>query len=330
MGVILELAFVLTALQPQGQGQGPATTPKPLPKPGTTILPNGLVVPAREEPKPVARVRSDFDEPPVHGPAPAKPRPLAGGASSQDPVATPASTPSPTLDLRSALLDVFQRIGHPADLAALGGVSVRVQVHVFEANGAELGMREFVHEADLATRDRDRLRFVAQDKIYGRDGKQVFVQYRNMDWPALEREAREELELHGFLLRAPWLLADPERYTVFPKEPVQRDGRRLIRIRIEERHGEDLVGPRDPALVLDVFELLCAAETLEPHELKLQRKGMPARTVKLLDWREFGSVRLPARRVFLAPDGTRALELVITQLDSRQSLPEALFRPAPR
>ena len=53
-------------------------------------------------------------------------------------------------------------------------------------------------------------------------------------------------------------------------------------------------------------------------------------TIKLLDWREFGSVRLPARRVFLAPDGTRALELVITQLDSRQSLPEALFRPAPR
>lgn len=312
--LIVALALALPQ-DPAAKKAGSAPLPKHY-----TVTPNGLVLPAGETAEPGARVRSDFDAPIA---APVKP----SEAPARESRATPAS--APVLDLGSPLLDVLQRVGHVSDLAALGGVVARMQIHVYDAHGVEIGTRELTHEADLAEKERDRLTFGGGAKTYGRDGAAVWVLFHAMLWPSLEDEARDELAMHGLLLRAPWAFADPQRFVVFPKEHVVQDERRLVRIRVEQRGADaERIGPREQKAATDAYELLCPQDSMEPSEVRIRRASGASRTIKLLDWRTFGGVRMPTRRVFLSPDGVRALEIVITRLDVRQTLAEGRFRPA--
>lgn len=335
LGVLVALLAPLCALRAAPQ-VGPDK--KPATRPPYSIAPNGLVVPDTEAKanRAKGRVRSDFEEPAVPAPASggsapfAKPAPAAAGTHEEAPAAS-RTKPQENLDLGSALLDVFQRVGHPSALTGVGALVVKMRVTVFDSYGAELAVREMVHEADLSAQSRDRLNFTAAQKSYGRDGGAIWVVHHGMDWPALEQEAREELELFGLLLRAPWCFADTQRFIVFPRETVVADGRRLAKIRIETRgEGDDLIGPRDRKPSTDAYEVLCPTDSYEPTELRILRANGGKRTVKLLDWREVGGVRMPMRRVFTTPDGVQALEIVTTQVDQRQSLSDSRFRPPAR
>jgi hypothetical protein len=335
--VVCLLAASPALVVQDARGQAP-------PQPRYTITPSGQVVPrdkaqdqapppgqAKPQPKGAAaerRVHSDFDEPPS----------APGGSAARAPVRRdePAVDPGeqrrlPALDLGSPLLDMFQRIGHPSDLASLGRVVTKLRLSVYDSHGSELGVRELVHEADCGVVARDRLTVQAGLKVYGRDGEGAWVVFHGMDWPALESEARDELELFGLLLRTPWCFADPQRFVVYPKENVLVDGKRITKLRIETRTaGDELVGPRETKPPADSFELFSAPDSLEPCELRLVRANGTRRTIRLLDWRDVAGVRMPQRRLFVGPDGGRALEIVTTLIDTRQALPDARFRPPAR
>jgi hypothetical protein len=252
--------------------------------------------------------RTDFDHPPA----------VAAGA------AAPSGETAPV----SALAATFRQVGHPSALADLGGVIARIRLTIFDAQGVEIGGHELFHEADLGTAARDRLVFTQARRVYGRDGAIVWAKQHNLLWPAAEQDARDELEVHGLLLRAPWAFADQERFVVLGQDVVQRAGAAVQRIRIQRRSPEaGAVGPQ-PQTAVDRFELYCHQDSHEPFELvyTLAATGS-TRRVQLLDWRPHGSARLPTRRVFVDGDGKPQLQLEVVRLDVRQPLPQTQFRP---
>ena len=52
-----------------------------------------------------------------------------------------------------------------------------------------------------------------------------------------------------------------------------------------------------------------------------------SQVVELRDYRNFGGVRLPTRRIFLGPLGHPQMEMVISRMDVGQRLPKAQFQP---
>jgi len=332
MRVFAFLTVLLSQVLPGTQsGQGP----KPAARPPYSIGQNGLVVPDADakSKRNGTRVRSDFEEPsPAPGGASAFPArvPKQSAPRDEEPAVGKLKPPE-NLDLGSALLDVFHRVGHPSAFVGLGSVVAKWRLTVFDAYGAESAVRDLVQESDLGNPSRDRLSYPAAQKFYGRDGGATWVVFHGMDWPALEQEAREELELFGLLLRMPWCFADTQRFVVYPRESVVQDGRRYTKVRIEARSsGDEIIGPRDSGPAPDTYELTAPADSYEPTELRIQRANGTRRSVKLLEWRDVGGVRVPMRRIFVTPDGTQALEIVATQLEPRQSLPDSRFHPPGR
>lgn len=332
MRVFAILTVLVALLQPETQSDKDA---KPAARPPYSIAPSGLVVPDSDSKskRNGARMRSDFEEPPpAPGGSAAFPARPAKSAPARD--ADPASAkpvPPENLDLGSALLDVFQRVGHPSAFSGLGAVVAKWRLTVFDAYGAESAVRDLVQESDLGNPSRDRLTYPANQKSCGRDGGATWVVLHGMDWPALEQEAREELELFGLLLRMPWCFADTTRFVVYPRESVVQDGRRYTKIRIETRSsGDEIIGPRDRGPAPDTYELTAPADSYEPTELRILRASGTRRSVKLLEWRDVGGVRVPMRRIFVTPDGAQALEIVATQIEPRPSLPDSRFHPPGR
>lgn len=243
-------------------------------------------------------------------------------AATRDPGGEPGGF-APLDPARSPLLPVFLAVGTPADAAALGGVSVALRTIVYDHRGATLGEREAVHEADLSVADRDRL-LSAREQVYGRDGPAVFALYRGLSFPGVEAEAREELAWAGLLLRVPWVFADAGTYTVGAREELLWNGRPMSRFRIATRVEGDAVPDR--------FEMWCEPDTSEPRVLLWQPANPAARAcrVRLLEFRPVGNVRMPMRRVVEGADGSRRLEIELSDVRTSQAFPRRHFAPPAR
>lgn len=231
------------------------------------------------------------------------------------------SEPAPAVPAVSPLLPVFRAVGTPADAATLSGVRASLRATLLDHRGATVGERTLVHEADLAGAARDRL-VLAGDRIYGRDGQSVFAHYRNLAFSGLEEEARDELDWFGLLLRTPWVFADGAEFAVSPREEMLWNGRPMSRFRITGRRSARPDG----------YELWCEPDTGEPRMLVLHPADPQARAcrVRLLDFRSFGNVRIPMRRVVEAADGGRRLEIEITDLQWGETFGPRHFAPPPR
>ena len=97
-----------------------------------------------------------------------------------------------------------------------------------------------------------------------------------------------------------------------------------------QRFGLGNLGSEESRRVMSALLGAVIATLIIGFEMRVRRANGTVRTLKLLDWRDLGGVRMPMRRVFLSEDGTRALEIVFTQIDIRQILSDGLFRPSPR
>lgn len=294
---------------------------------------------AREAPEKV-RVRTDRNGWPVatgrEQATAQKPEPApSGGARPPADARTASRDAAPkraTSSLDSPLLDVFRAVGSVADWKEMRGVMARIRIHVFDHRGAEIGVREVLHQADVTVPDRDRLVFEDERKVYARDGAAVWVELHGMAWPSLEDEARDELELFGLMLRLPWALADTRRWTVLPEEQILVDGEPRVRVRAlrKEDGSEDdgVVGP-DPTPPRGArVDLLCDPATMQPVELRyVLRPDQLARRVLLADVRPFGALRTSVRRRFVDPRGRARLELEYVRVDGKLDLDRSLFRP---
>lgn len=244
---------------------------------------------------------------------------------------TPAPAPRTAIPQQEHLRDTFRQIGAPANLAQLGGVVARQQWHVLDDQGAELAAFEVFHEADLAHPDRDRLIYTESRRTFGREGAAHWATVHNVLWPSLQQEAREQVELHGLLLRAPWRFADQDDFVLLDRTEVTLDGRALVRIRIESRTRDSFAGPSNEPQPVDRYELYCDPTSLEPVELRYDRTGgTGVRRVLLLDHQPVGSVRLPMRRVWVDADGRRRLEIETVRIEADQRLRVDQFRPPER
>lgn len=285
------------------------------------------------------RVRTDRNGWPVH----TEPDRVSGKPAGQEPASAPRAAtpplepgkprPEPVASpLDSPLLDVFRAVGSVADWKEMRGVMARIRIHVFDHRGAEIGVREVLHQADVAVSDRDRLVFEDEQKVYARDGTALWVELHGMAWPSLEDEARGELELFGLMLRLPWALADTRRWRVLPEEQILVDGEPRVRVRAlrtdpgPEEHavvGPDPTPPRGARV-----DLLCDPATMQPVELRYaMRAGQPQRRVLLADVRPFGPLRMSVRRRFVGARGEPRLEIEYVRVDGKLDLDRSLFRP---
>jgi hypothetical protein len=256
-----------------------------------------------------------------------------GGAAAVD--SHPRGPLERPLTDRSPLHEVFQRLGRPHDAADLHCVVAWITLRLFDDGGAQIGEIHVHHEADLRA-NRDRLLFSrpsrGPSKIYGRDGRSVFAEMHGMPWPSLKQEATEELQLFGLLLRMPWLLADSDQFVVKSHGDHTVNGRAMVRLRIERRpDGSGVSTPGTGEKPQDRFDLICPKGRMEPVEVHMRLAATGATTVvRLSDYKSYGAVRIPTRRVFLSADGYRRMEMQITRLDTGLDLPRTQFRPQQR
>jgi hypothetical protein len=259
--------------------------------------------------------------PPAAPPA-AEPAPAGTGARAD------AAMPRPPED---AFGPLFRQVGPPEACAALGGVVARLRFHLFDDQGAELASYEAFHEADLAVPDRDRLVFTESRRVFGRDGSAAWATVHNVLWPSMQQEAREQVELLGFLLRSPWGFADQERFVVVDRTELTVRGRTLARIRIESRAPAVVHGPEPARPDVDRYELYCDARSGEPVELCYARRdGAGQRRVLLQDHQPLGGTRIPMRRTWLDEEGRRRLEIETVRIEADQRLRADQFRPPER
>jgi hypothetical protein len=304
---------ILALAAPQAVGQDPAprvTTDQrgwPVLQPAAT--------PAAQAQTPGAT--TDFRTVPAAPPGAAAP-----GASER--VASARAGPSP-------LDEIHARVGTPQAFAALACTVARLRLHVFDHRGAEIATRNVFHEADLRVADRDRLVFADERRTFGRDGTSVWAEQHGMLWPALEAQARNELELIGTLLRSPWTFADERRWIVYPSRTEMLDEQLCYSVRIERRSEDARIGPAATPSAVDRFELYCDATTKEPRMLRYRlARGAGERRVELHGMQPFGSVRIPTRLSFRRPDGSVALEIEVVRIDGEQKLPREQFQPPVR
>ena len=296
----------------------PVAKPVPREQPRIRTDANGWPIPGKPQ------TPQEKPRPPKQQPMqpPARPGGAAGGLAEHSPLAD-----------RGSLHDVFQQMGQPQDLIDLRCVVAWISLKMFDHRGAELGEILVHHEVDLRAR-RDRLLFSRPSrgptKIYGRDGPSVFAEMHEMPWPSLESEAAEETGVFGLLLRMPWLFADSDRFVVKSRDDDYIvNGRAMVRLRVERRPETGGMSRRDGAnKPQDRFDLICPKKRMEPAEVHMCLAATGATTVvRLLDYKSFGGVRIPTRRIFLGEDGHRRMEMRITRLDTRLDLPRSQFRP---
>lgn len=307
---------------PQGTGQ----TPPAGPAPGT---PTKAASPA-PAPDPFRGVTFGKDGWPEVTEVPVRPvaTPLAAPPTTAAPAVETAPAAAVGSGLGSPLVDVFQTTRSPAAFQALGGVTAWWRLTVHGAGGETVGIREITHRADLGALDRDRLE-LTDGRVYARAGAMVFVERQGMPWPTLAEAAGHELHLFGVLLRAPWVFADTNAYTVLGRDFVQRGGARLARIRIQRRPDtpSELIGPDPEPRPRDQFELLCEPSSMQPRELLYQLAcSGQSRRILLEDWRETGGVRIPHRRLLVDGQGRPTTTLEILRLEVGQPLSDRDFR----
>jgi hypothetical protein len=267
---------------------------------------------------PGAEPASDFP------PAPAAPP----GAAAAGEVAEQAR-PHPSG--ASALDGVFARIGTPAAFASLACTVARLRIHVFDHRGKEIATRNVFHEADVRLAERDRLVFADERRTFGRDGPAVWAEQHGMLWPALEAQARGELELLGTLLRLPWVFADDQRWIVYPPRAEMLEGQPYHSVRAERRSDDARVGPAPGPAAVDSFDLYCEPQTKKPRIVRYRlARGAGERRVELHGQQPFGGVRIPTRYLFRRADASTALEIEVVRIDGEQRLPREQFQPPVR
>ena len=221
------------------------------------------------------------------------------------------------------LAAVYQAVGLPSDLRDLGGVMARVQLLLFDG-GKVLADVEVLHFADLGgPGQRDRLEFKGipgVGRVYGRDSESVFAEMYGMVWQPLEKDAADELEVFGALLRFPWVFSD-ERFLVSSPERVTVRRQSKTRFRVQRRQTD----PESESV--DRFDVICDPLTLVPEAVHMIRTNTSARVeVQFSDYAAYEGVSVPLRRTFLGADGEKVMEIRITSLDVHQELPLSLFR----
>lgn len=317
--------FVVTAslvLMAAVSGQQPAGKPAAPAKPAANAAPT--------KPQPVVQYDPSTGWPigVDEGPAPAasaKPTPRTGDGNPVTVTPLPAAGAAPAVEtaasvlasgtqLGSPLLDVYQPLLAPGEWRRLGGLVVQWRATVHGTNGEVVGVREFVHTADPAHPDRDRIEH-KDGRVYVRCGQQVFAERGGMPMPAATEEAARELALFGMQLRMPWAFADANAFAVVGKATVERGGDKLRKLTIEQRppHGADLLGPESQPRPRDTFELYHETGTGRLREF-VHRFAATEQTRRVLleEWREADGVQLPHRRVYLddAERPTTVLEVV--------------------
>jgi hypothetical protein len=313
---------------------------QPAPKPTPAAAPaSSAEAPAKTQPVVQFDARTGWpigvDDGPVPA-APPKPAAAANGKGAAVPAPTPpaapaAETAAPPLasgtQLGSPLLDVYQPLMAPGEWRRLGGLVVQWRATVHGPNGEVVGVREFVHTADPAHPDRDRIEH-KDGRVFVRCGLQVFAERGGMPMPAATEEAARELALFGLQLRMPWAFADANAFAVVGKSTVERNGEKLRKLAIEQRppHGADLLGPELQPRPRDQFELYHETGTGRLREFVHRFAATEqSRRVLLEDWRESDGVQLPHRRVYL-DDGERPTTVLEIVRCERRKVAERDFR----
>lgn len=290
VAVALVLGSALTGQQPAARpanpAPAPASTPAMKPQPVVQFDPStGWPVGVDDGPQPGASAakaparKVDAGAAATTGPGGVVVSPLPTAAAPAGGHPEPAS---PALasgtQLGSPLLDVYQPLIGPGEWRRLGGLAVHWRATVHGPNGEVVGVREFVHVADPAYADRDRIEHA--------DGSGM-----------------------------PWLFADAAAFAVVGKSTVERGGEKLRTIVIERRPPADAdrYGPDAAPKPRDHFELCQDPATGRLREFvhRFAATGQ-RRRVMLEDWRDAGGVELPHRRVYLddADRATTVLEIV--------------------
>lgn len=315
------LSFVVLIL-PQSQSR-PSSSEIPPQARAIGVDENGwpIFAQGKTQARPGVSGRSDFET---------QPRPIQAGqiagADSAGPVVTDEdSEAADPMRLGSPLREVFTRQGYPSDMRELGGVLAWYRFTLRGHNGAVIGSREVEHHADMRRADRDLLKMSSGQKTYGRDGASVFAYLDRMRMESYEDEARDELELLGLLLRFPWGFADGERYVVGEKQYLTVAGQAMVLIPIRAKRSIDA---SLPGASVDRFEILCAADSMEPRELRytLAATGQ-SRRLRFSEYRQVGGVRIPFRREFLDGVGSPSLILEILSMDHGRDVSAVDFRP---
>jgi hypothetical protein len=339
VAVALVLGSALTgqqpAVRPANPAPAPAGAPSTKPQPIVQFDPStGWPVGVDDGPQPGAVAaksparKVDAGGATTTGPGGVVVSPLPTGAA---PAGVPTEPASPALasgtQLGSPLLDVYQPLIGPGEWRRLGGLAVSWRATVHGPSGEVVGVREFLHVADPAYPDRDRIEH--QDgRVYVRCGQQVFAERDGMPMPAATEEAARELALFGMQLRMPWAFADANAYAVTGKQTVERGGEKLRKLAIEQRppHGADLLGPESQPRPRDTFEIYHDTGTGRLREF-VHRFAATEQTRRVLleDWRDADGVQLPHRRVYLddAERPTTVLEIVKVE---RRRVAEREFR----
>jgi hypothetical protein len=326
VAVALVLGSALTGQQPAARPANPAPTPagapSTRPQPVVQFDPaTGWPVGVDDGPQPAAVAgrsparKVDEGAAATTGPGGVVVSPLPSGAP---PAGVQAESASPALasgtQLGSPLLDVYQPLIGPGEWRRLGGLAVHWRATVHGPNGEVVGVREFVHVADPAYADRDRIEH-ADGRVYVRCGAETLAERAGMPLPVAVEDAARELALFGAHLRMPWLFADATAFAVVGKSTVERGGEKLRTIVIERRPpaAADRYGPDAAPKPRDHFELCLDPATGRLREFvhRFAATGQ-RRRVLLEDWRDAGGVELPHRRSYLddAEGATTVLEIV--------------------
>lgn len=229
--------------------------------------------------------------------------------------------------LGSPLLDIYQAVQGPAAWKQVGGVVVWWRLTIYGAQGEEIGVREITHTADTAFAERDRLEH-ADGRIHGRLGALVFAERNGMPMPTSAELAAQELMLFGMQLRMPWSFGDANGFVVVGKDVEDRSGERFRKVVVEQRPpaGLEVLGPELDPKPRDRYELLYEPSSGTPRELVHRFAfSLQTRRVLLEDWREFGGVRLPFRRLYVDESMRPTTELKILRIEP-QRVTERDFR----
>jgi len=232
-------------------------------------------------------------------------------------------------ELESPLTDVFRAIGEPHRFLMLRGVSVVYRLELYDDRGGLVGSTQQVaHLADVSVPRRDR--WLQGDLVFGRDGRRAFAERGQFPSPRLDERAARILELHGLLLRAPWIFADTREFTTFPPEVIRDGQEHLFRVRIERVDPNAFHGPLGTERPRDRFELICRRDPAIPEELRytLAETGARRRVV-FKDWQEVDGipVRIPHRREVWDENNRLFMVLQMEQLRVGQVLTPDQFRP---
>jgi hypothetical protein len=204
------------------------------------------------------------------------------------------------MDLDSPLHDVFKATRSPGLLKTIGGVQARWRLTVHGPEGEVIGVRDYVHTADLTFERRDRLE--CDGRVFARDDARVIAGRSGIPTAHLKELATTELALFGLHARMPWCYGDGRSFAILDKRAVERAGERLCRLGIERRPPatSDVFGPQRRPRKRDAYALYYEPTTGTPRELVHTFASSGAeRRVLLDDWRDFEGVRLPHRRVYV-------------------------------